>query len=253
MSTTLVRRQWARLWGERTLSIGLALCGLGLVVGGGLVAAISRREGISPEALPGLIWVEGFSFYGMVLSILAIIVGVLQVGSDLRRGTLLPVLARPVSRARVFLAAWTGTVLVFLALEVLKIALGSAALVTLGASMGGQGYAALVADTLGPVTLLALFAALGAALPVPAALGVGLLSQLLPGLAYGGWPYGERLRPICWFLPLTNTQWPTISSGLAGGGDSHRIVEAILYRTCWIALLLAFGCWAFSRRDVSPR
>lgn len=193
----------------------------------------------------------GSAVYGLLVPLLiavfAIGAGTRAVAGDEEAGTLDLVLAHPVGRARLALQRFAGIVV---GLAVVTAALLLAMLGLRGpAQLDGIGVAELAAVTLQLALFGAVFAALafavGAAtgrkaLTLGISAGVAVLTFLCNGVLpqVEGLEWVRNLSPWHWYLggePLVNGVQVADSGLLAG----------------LAVVLVAFGTWAFGRRDVA--
>ncbi len=259
VTAALVRREVGRLASGRVLLAGGLFALLFLLIAAISIAADLMLNG-DPSERAAAVLIAGYrgtSGYDAVVFMFVLYLGVSQVGADTRAGTIFGILARPVSRARLFVTGWATSCLTILLLEVLR----SGPIMGCAAWIEGRVHLlsllGVLALWLGPVAMLSGFAALGAVIPSAYAVLVGLGAVIIAGLAYsevlGG--FGASLvNAVSWFLPLLSNQHPLIDAAIQGSvHDSGPILEVIAYRACWTLLLLFVGVYGFSRRDLAPR
>ncbi len=195
--------------------------------------------------------------YDSLLLLLAAVLGSSLVASDIRRGTIFGILARPVSRTRLLLTSWAASAMFLTLLEAARSVTLLGASAWLEGRIGAGAVLGALALAAGHCLLLAGFAALGAAFDVWAAAGIGLTVLTVAELAFGSLLGGMGkaiVDTVACVLPLPNGQERVIESAMAGGSASlGPVAEAIAYRLCWTAVLLALGAIAFERRDLTPR
>jgi ABC-type transport system involved in multi-copper enzyme maturation permease subunit len=259
----LLTRALGRIASDRTAIIAGLIAILLLGMGAAVVAAgMSSRIGDPEElaaALRGAGWTVGSGAFDLLLSVLAIVMGLTFLDRDRKAGTVFGILARPVSRTTVFLTSWAAVVLLLSALELVR-----SGVLILGAAWleGGIDPLHLFGATAGLtgtwLLLTAFFTASAVLRPGYAALVgfVGLYltviafqrSELLSGAALGA------VNAVCAVLPLAARQSDLVAGAVQGTlGETGPVVEVILYRISWIALLLFVGAFAYSRRDVTQR
>ena len=189
--------------------------------------------------------------------LLAAILGANQIGSDVRAGTIFGVLARPVSRTRVFLVGWATSALFLVALEAIRsgLLLGGAA--WLEGRVDPLPLLAVLALVAGHALVPAEFAALGAVVQPAYAAIAGIAATILDGMAFKGevgGVGGKLLDAVGFVLPLSSGTQQLIVSAMQGSArEAAPLVEAIGYRLCWTLLLVAVGVYGFNRRNLAPK
>lgn len=259
----LLARALGRLASDRVALIAGLIAILSLALGAATVAAGLSSQANDPSQLAAALrsagWGVGSRFFDALLSVLAIALGLTFLDRDRTAGTLFGILARPVSRAAVFLTSWAALAFLLAALDFLR----SGTLIVGAAWVEGRidplhllGMIAGLAGTL--LLLTAFFAASALVRPGYAAL-VGFVGlyltavafqkhQLLSGIALGA------VNGVSALLPLGVRQTGIVMGALQGTlGETGPVIEVIFYRVSWIVLLLFVGAIAYSRRDVTPR
>jgi len=259
----LLARALGRLASDRVALIAGLIAILFLALGAATVAAGMTSRTNDPSqfaaALRSAGWSAGSRFFDVLLSMLAIALGLNFLDRDRTAGTLFGILARPVSRTSVFLAGWAGVALLLAALDFVR----SGTLIVGAAWFEGKAdpvhLLGAIAGLTGTLLLLTSFFAASAIIrPGYAALagfaGLYLTAvafqkyQLLSGAALGA------VNAVSALLPLGIRQTKIVMDALQGTtGETGPILEVILYRVSWIVLLLFVGAFAYSRRDITPR
>jgi len=256
----LVRRNLARLAGNRSIAVGAAICVLllALLALGTYMRVESATvpEGALGGAVRSAAWQVSGSF-DTFLVIMGIVLGSLIVSDDLKSGTLYGILARPVARSIVFLSGWLAAALLLLTFDAARS--GGIVLATVLAG-GGLELAYLlgvVAKASGSLLYLTLFAAIASRLSAGSAVAIGLIGTIAASLAFNQRiPFSARipLTGLAFVWPLPFLQEDVVTQTLVGGShDIAALAEIIAYRTGWTVLLLAAACWLFERREMAPR
>ena len=256
----LLGRELGRLASGRTMLFGGIIALTILSLGAASVVFLVIGEGPDPVERAAQLRHSAYSVtesFTFILFLIAAVLGANQVGSDARSGTLFGILARPVSRAHVFLAGWAASALFLLGMEALR------ALPFLGASAWVEGRLGL-APVVGALAILAghwlalaEFAALGAVMPPAYAAIGGFAIVVTGGLAssqeIGG--FGARLIGVIgWLVPRPGGQESVIATAIQGGARGvSAVAEVVAYRACWTLLFLGLGVLGFARRDLAPR
>ena len=256
----LLGRELARLAAGRVFLFGGLVALLFLSIGGpaAIVGFLESRGDVVERAAELRAAIYGMTGgYSEALFLLAAILGAMQIGSDIRAGTIFGVLARPVSRRGIFLAGWTASACFLTTLELLRSAPFLAAADWLEGRADLRSALGVIAIILGHWLTLAAFASLGAALSPAYAALAGLASVFVGGLAFSksvGGVAGTLLDGLACLLPLPTKQESLINAAISGS-DPHvgPVLETILYRASWTALLLVLGALWFERRNIAPR
>jgi len=255
----LVARGLWRALSDRTAIIGGLLAVTVLAVAGPAASFNVFASGADTATRAAKLRLYGWNYtssFDFLMVALGFALGANQIAGDIKAGTLFGVLARPVSRGKVFLAGWSVSALLLVGLEIPR----SAFLIGTASWLEGRldplhllGALAVVS---GAWLALASLAALGTVLTPTYAILAGLLGVIAGNLAFhqeiriGAW----MLDTVGVLLPLPWGQERIVGDALTGA-SSHAgpIVEVIAYRLAWTALLLFLGSLAFSRRDIAPR
>ena len=252
----LVARGLWRALSDRTAIIGGLLAVTVLAVAGPVASFNVFASGADTATRAAKLRLYGWnntSLFDYLMVALGFALGANQIAGDIKAGTLFGVLARPVSRGKVFLAGWSVSALLLVGLEIPR----SAFLI---------GTASWLEGRLDPLHLLGALAVVSGAWLALASLGTvltptyAILAGLL-GVIAGNLAFHQEIRIGAWMLdtvgvllPLPWGQERIVGDALTGA-SSHAapIVEVIAYRLAWTALLLFLGSLAFSRRDIAPR
>jgi ABC-type transport system involved in multi-copper enzyme maturation permease subunit len=234
--------------------LGILLLALGFIVSALLLAELSLDQRVRVIIDWGLFCV---SFFGVIL---AILIGVTLVQKEVRRKTLYVILSRPIHRWQYVLGKYLGLALTLL----VEVGTLSVALILLLAASG-------VAPT--PLLLKALLAVLAEILLV-AALAVFFASFSSPYLSglftLGLFVTGRSLESLNALADRIDSEvWHMLLKGLffvlpnfADFNLSNRVVHEIpigfnelgwlwAYSIGFLGVLLFFGAWIFSRRDLT--
>jgi ABC-type transport system involved in multi-copper enzyme maturation permease subunit len=259
----LLARALGRISSDRTAVIAaliaILLLGMGATVVASGMAVQSGDPAAMAAALRGAGWSVGSGAFDLLLSVLAVAMGLTFLDRDRKAGTVFGILARPVSRTSVFLASWTAVVLLLSALELVR----SGTLIVGAAWIEGRidslHLLGAIAGLTGTWLLLTVFFTASAVLRPGYAALVGIAGLYLTVIAFRHSPMLsgvalDAVNVISAVLPLAARQSELVSGAVQGTlGQTGPVVEAILYRISWIVLLLFVGAFAYSRRDLSPR
>jgi len=231
---------------------------VGLVVLGVYGLSVERPEIVATPLADLLrrLWGLSSPFTALVV-ILAAVLGSSMVNDDINRGTIVGVLARPVSRSEYFVCSWVGAAAVLIGLDLLRVA------VTVGCAIAFEGHVpvllgiGMVATLAGDLLTLATFSAIGAIWSTGATVLAGVSLLVIEALAFApkipAW-LAVPLRAIGVVLPTPLLQESTIMSALLGEiRDVVPVIEIVAYRLCWMVVLVALGAALFRRRDVISR
>jgi len=260
----LLTRALGRLASERVALIATLIAIVALALGASRVAVIlASLSGEEPDRLAATLrsagWEVGSSFFDVMLPILAILMGLTFLNRDRTAGTVFGVLARPVSRTSVFLSGWAATALLVAALDFLRSGLLIAGTAWIEKRLDPLHLLGVVAGLTGTWLLLTAFFAASALLRPGYAALAGFVGLYVSTVAFGEHSMlsdvgNGAIDAVGAMLPLGIQQSTIVRNALQGTtADFGPVVEVVLYRTSWIALLLFVGAYAYSRRDLSPR
>jgi len=260
----LLARAMGRLASDRVALISSLIAILLLALGASRIAVgMSAVPDDDPSRLAAALrsagWEIGSRFFDMLLWILTIALGLTFLDRDRTAGTVFGILARPVSRTSVFLTSWAAVALTLAALDWVR----SGTLIVGASWLEGRvdplHLLGVVAGLTGTWLLLTAFFSLSALLRPSYAALTGIAGLYLTAVAF----YKHQMlsgaalvavNGVSSLLPLGLRQSDVVMGALQGTtGDSGPVVEVILYRISWIALLLFVGAFAYSRRDITPR
>ncbi len=257
---SLFWREVGRLASRRVFLFGGIVALLVLSLDAAIVVITTVGSRGDAQYVAGVFRSVGFGTtenFSAVVTFLAAFLGATQIGADVAAGTLFGILARPVSRATVFVSAWAAAAAFVLVLESLR----DVPLLAVAAWMEGRLDPALALGLLASVSgqwlWLALFAMLGALVQAGWAAIAGIAVGVVADLAFKDFVRGigaKLVDLLGWMLPLAAHQDSIVESAIRG--DTRLlgpVGEVIAYRVCWIALLLLIGMQGFRRRDLSPR
>lgn len=259
-SAALFRREIGRLAAGRVFLFGglFALLALAMTAAGRVVmAVVGQHDPVDQVAVLLTTGYRATDFYDTIVFVLALVMGADQIGADIRAGTIFSVLARPVSRASLFLTGFAASATAIVGLELLRSGSIFGPVLWIQGRLGLAQLLGAVAIALGELLILAVFAALGSVMPPAYAVLAGLAGTITLSLAYNGSLGGlgsKLVDGVTWLLPLLHGQQDVISQAIQGSEQSSGpIIEVVAYRACWTALLVALGVWGFSRRDLAPK
>lgn len=259
-TTALFRREIGRLAAGRVFLFGglFALLFLATSAASTIASAVVGMSDPADQAA-WLVTVgyRASGFYDAVIFLLALFMGANQIGADVRAGTIFSVLARPVSRAQLFLTGFAASSMALVVLEILRSGSILGTVAWIQGHLGLDQLLGAVAIALGQIVALATFAALGSVMPPAYAALAGVAGAVVSSMAFQS-PLGglgaKLVGAASWLLPLLSGQQDVILQAIQGAErDSGPILEIIAYRVCWTALLVALGVWGFSRRDLAPK
>jgi len=254
----IFRRHLARLRSNRSVIIGLVFGVLimALLIGGSFIAATQSHDPDRSLVFQYMLWKNGELFSFLVV-VFAIVLGSSLANDDIKSGTIFGVLARPVSRADYFVGSLAGAAVFVVVLQLLRIVSSLVLSIVFDGKLTLALFLGFVVVILGDLLYLSMFAAIGAVTSNAVAVFLGLLAVLITGLAFvpdfPAW-VTYPLRAIAIFLPIMNESADAAYKAIVG--ESRLIapvLEAIAYRSCWIAVLCILGVWGFSRREIAPR
>jgi ABC-type transport system involved in multi-copper enzyme maturation permease subunit len=259
----LLARALGRLASDRVALIAGLIAILLLALGAAVVAAGMSSRTADPDQLAAALrsagWETGSRFFDSLLSVLAIALGLTFLHRDRTAGTVFGILARPISRASVFLTSWAAVALLIAALELVRTGTLIVGAAWLEKTVDPLHLLGAIAGLTGIWLLLTAFFAASALLRPGYATLAGFAGLYLTALAFqkhqilSGVALGA-VNTVSAVLPLGIRQTRMVMGALQGTtGEVGPVLEVILYRISWIVLLLFVGAFAYSRRDVTPR
>ncbi|MBP7149114.1 MAG: hypothetical protein KBD01_16420 [Acidobacteria bacterium] len=253
--TALTARSLARLVADR-VALGLVLLFFVLTLLE-LTMLLLQSSAADPAEKAAVFRTSAWSGgYEANVGFVALVLGLNALAADIRRGTIFAVLARPVTRATVFVSSWLASLALVWSLVLVR----QVIVIALYVGYGGRpdvplfvGIAGLFAGT---ALALTAAACLGAVLPVMYGALAVLGWAVLQGLAFAPLlGIGRYLAlGLASLLPLVGRSGEDLTALLTGRSrELGAGLEALLYRACWTLLLLVVGQWLFTRRDLAPR
>lgn len=191
-----------------------------------------------PDPVPADAWAQWASNLSQIIIVVVAIVAASAVSADVARGTAVPVLARPVTRAGLWATAFAAVATVVAAVTVASTAVTIAVTLLLFDDVA-------IADLRAPITGSALWLvfalSLVAVTMAASGAGAGALGASAAGIGYFAVTAAAGLSP---FL----VDWGP--SGLLAAKDGTATLGAVAVTLAIAAGAIAFGVAAFNRREL---
>lgn len=255
---TLVKRNLLRLRSNRGLLVAAVVYALVVpLMVSGVRFAWEPDPDSSHNAFYARMWCRNvLSATGFMSAMIGVVLGATMFSADIRRGVIFSYLARPVSRAKFFTAAWVPAASVIIVVDLAAILFCLTKLAKYNVSLGLLAIPAFVAIILGHLIWLTASAALASRFH-PAIVVIAPVAWLvMDSWAFEGtvpeWvQYGASA--LVAVLPMSHFNENLIyKAALGTSHDIQLVAEDLGLRLVWVVLLVILGGRWFSSREISP-